>query len=300
MIDYDRLLIFYNIPHKLDVEGWINIFCPYHDNGKRGFKGGINLTGNYYYCWSCGGEHNLNEVLEKVLNVSFYKLQNILEEYETVINIKFKKKKASGKNITLPIEELNSIGKDYLIKRKFDPDFIYDKYKVTGCLISGTWSYRLIIPIYLNGKLISFQGRSIFSKNKCDKLEILRYKNYSIEQSIVDPKTILYNIDNCKKDYILIVEGVPDVWRIGDNCAATLGTSVSESEGQIPFILSRNFKRVFILFDPEKEAQKRAKKLGKKLSITGIDTIIVNTELNRDPGAMTEREVKELKGELGI
>jgi hypothetical protein len=44
----------------------------------------------------------------------------------------------------------------------------------------------------------------------------------------------------------------------------------------------------------------RAKKLGKKLNITGIETIIVNSELDHDPGDMSDSEVKYLKGELGI
>jgi DNA primase len=156
----------------------------------------------------------------------------------------------------------------------------------------------LIIPIYYQNKLVSFQGRSLLNKKRCKKLGVLRYKTLNKEKSIIDPKHILYGLNYCKKDYIVITEGAPDVWRWGDNCAATLGTSVTDEQKNI--ILK--YDRIIIIFDPEKEAQERALKLGNELNT--IDSKkrieIINTEAMYDLGDSSEKEINNLKKKVGI
>ena len=299
MTDILQLLKDFNVSYKIEVDGWVNVNCPFHDNGIRGYKGGFNLVGNYYNCWNCGGK-SLANVFSKLVSLEYYETIKLLEKYsnDTSTIIRNKKKIKHSEKVILPITELNEYGKKYLLKRNFDPDYILERYKVTGTCLTGEWSGRLIIPIYYKSQLVSFQGRSILSKNKCKELDILRYKTLSKEQSVIDPKTILYGIDDCKNDYLLLVEGPIDRWRIGNDCCSTLGTSVTPEQKKL---ISNRFKKVFIIFDPEEEAQQRARKLGIELAtINNISVNIVNTELETDPGAMTENQVRSLRRRLHI
>lgn len=299
-VDFIRLLHDYNIALKTDVTGWVNIECPIcHHSGTRGYKGGFNLASGYYNCWACGS-HSIYKVLKELLSVEYYQVEGILEKYAGNSSVlkKLNKKKASAQKIVLPCDELNERGRKYLLKRNFDPDYLFEKYKVVGIPFTGRYAGRLILPLFYNNRLVSFQARSILSKKKCDELDILRYESLRIEDSVINPKHILYNLDNCRNDFAVVTEGFFDAIRFGDDCCATLGTSTSPEQR---VLLAKRFVKLFIIFDPEKEAQERAKKLAKQMAALGVsDVQLIDTELKHDLGAASEKEIKVLKRSLGI
>jgi len=299
MIDFIRLLKDHNIDYKQEVDGWTNFSCPFHSNGQRGYKMGFNHAGNYLYCWTCGS-HQLEKVFSELLQVSFYEAKKMLQEYETdaVIRSKLNKKVSKGKNIELPGVPIENKDRffNYLFNRNFDPFYLCNNYKIRSGGIIGDYSFRIIIPIYYKNVLVSFQARSIYSKEKCKELDILRYKNYPVELSKVNIKHILYNLDNCIEDWIVVVEGVFDCWRLGPkNISATMGTSMSPE--QINLIATR-YKKVIFLFDNEKQAQDRARKYGEQLSALGVEVEIFNPEFEHDPGDYTKEEEKIVRREL--
>jgi DNA primase len=152
------------------------------------------------------------------------------------------------------------------------------------------------VPIYYSNRLVSYQARSIYSKEKCKELDILRYKNYPIELGLINIKHILYNLDNCLEDWIVVVEGVFDCWRLGPkNVAATMGTSASQEQINL---LAKRYKKVIFLFDNEKQAQDRAKKYGGQLSALGVEVEIFNPEFEHDPGDYTLEEESAVRREL--
>lgn len=294
MYDFISILDQNSIQYKLEVPGWINIECPIcRHSGKRGFKGGLNVAGGYFHCWNCGG-HKLEEVFAELLGVTIFEANKILHQYSDGMDIAFKlqKKKAVAKTISLPGGPLLLMHKKYLIKRRFDPDFLVNKYKIQGEGITGEWKFRIIIPIIYEGKIVAFQGRDI------TEIAPLRYKTLDVEKCIVDPKTILYNLDNCKTKTLCIVEGAFDVWRLGDGFACTLGTSMEIK--QINVIERKGFEKVYFIFDPEKSAQERAIKQAKLLASHGIKVEVIDMEWEHDPGDLTEMEVKILRKELGL
>jgi DNA primase len=177
-----------------------------------------------------------------------------------------------------------------LIQRGLDPDEIIDTYRVKAGGIIGEWKYRLMIPVFQKGVLTTYQGRDI--TNTSD----LRYKTLSIEKSVENPKHCLYNMDNATDDVVVVCEGVVDVWKIGSGAVATLGTSTTEEQVR----KLAQYKKVFILFDPEDTAQRRAKKLGEKISALGSQVEVIHTGLGHDPGDMTGAEVMELRHALSI
>jgi len=295
-IDFIRLLKDFKIDFDSNAE-WVNINCPFckNDSGKHG---GINLAGEYFNCFKCG-QHNIKKTLQLALGIPYFQLDTILESYLSAFGTtrkKATKKTANASMISLPIDELNSMASKYLLKRNFDPEYLNKKYGVVGINIAGPWAYRIIIPIYFNNRLVSFQGRSIFSKRKCKELKILRYKTLSVPESIIDPKDILYNLDNCRKDSVIVTEGAPDVWNLGDDTVATLGTGMTDAQLNL---LREKFKTVTFLFDPDPEAQKRAIEQATRLAMVGIKNVfVIDTQLKHDPGDMTEKEKKQLKAEL--
>ncbi len=234
-----------------------------------------------------------------LLGIRYDQVSDLLSQYSdgtTPIN-KSLKKTGKAKSVALPMNELNERGRKYLLKRKFDPEYIHEKYGVSGTMLTGFWAYRIFIPIHFNKQLISFQARSTLSKEKCKELKIQRYLNLPVEESVVNPKTVLYNIDNCKKDWCALVEGPTDVWRFGNDCCATLGTSTSIEQH---ILLAERFKTVYIIFDNEKEAQERATKLGYALLMENIHVEIINHQLNHDMGDMAEKEIRQFKKELDL
>ena len=279
----------YALKGKNIGKGWIGLQCPYHiDND---YHLGFNVDGAYFYCWKCGG-HKLISVLKELTRCTTHEAYLLEERYGIRNSILHTMNRTSQRpaSIVMPGEPLTKPYRKYLHKRNFDPDEIEAKYRVQAGGIAGEWKYRLMIPVYHSGTLITYQGRDITGNSE------LRYKTLSIDKSLDDPKKYLYNIDNAKGREVIVCEGVTDVWRIGDGSVATLGTSTTEEQVR----KLRRFDKVYILFDPEESAQKRAKKLGERIAAMGSEVEIIDTGLGHDPGDMTEAEVAVLRKELGI
>ena len=200
------------------------------------------------------------------------------------------KKTPQAKEIKLPGGPLEKVHRKYLEKRGFDPDIIAEDYRVLGTSLVGEWKYRIIIPIYFRGKLVSFQGRDITDKQR------LRYKSLEIEKSVIHYKHTLYNIDNCIGDTVVVFEGPTDVWRWGVGGVATFSTAVTEQQ---IWLLSR-YRRVFFMFDTGEESQGLALKAARKLACMGVVVEVLDLEMERDPGELTESEVHELRKDLRV
>ena len=270
--------------------GWLGLNCPFHHD--TAFHMGFNASGSYFYCWKCGG-HSVQNVIKEFLKCSSYEAQSIEDEYGTrgTLLDTINRKTPQATSLVLPGEPLTGIYRKYLRKRGLDPDEIVEKYGVQAGGIIGDWKFRLMIPVYQNNVLVTYQGRDITGNSD------LRYKTLSVEQSVINPKHCLYNLDKVpSREKIGVCEGVVDVWKLGDGFVATLGTSTTEEQVRKLSI----YKNVYIVFDPEVEAQKRAKKLGERIAVMGVNVELVDTGLDHDPGDMTPKEVENFRGELGF
>lgn len=278
----------HDVPYRLTGAnvgaGWVGINCPFC--GDSNFHGGIR--GNAYTCWKCG-THSIFALIKEITGES---PSGIYEKYDDTdaFTEKIQRRQASASSIILPGDRENPVARKYLTKRKFDPDYLEMKYKLTYTGMLGDFKYRIIIPIFKNKELVSFQGRDYTGKQE------IRYKTLPIEKSVINAKHVLYNEDFVRPDIIGVCEGPFDAMRLGDGFVATLGTKVSEEQVRL---LSK-YKKVYIVFDPEKEAQERAKNLADRVAVLGAKVYIVDTELDHDPGDMTENEVKDLRSFMGV
>lgn len=274
------------------TEGFIQTRCVFCDDSSDHL--GWHVSGEFVNCWKCGG-HSIEWALQKLLNMSRGQVDALVKQYEgrgstAVRNRLNKRKELQVTEIKLPGSILEKQHKRYLEKRGFDSQYIMEKYQLLGTGIGGEWKYRIIIPIYFRGKLMSFQGRDITDRQR------LRYKSLDIEKSVMHYKHTLYGIDYCEGNTVVVMEGPFDVWRWGDGAVATYGTTITEWQVRL---LSR-YRKVFFLFDAEEEAQRLALKAAGKLACMGVGVEVVDLEGECDPAELNESEVRGLKKELGV
>lgn len=300
-MNFEKLFKDYNVPYSLKINrGWVNCNCPFCDTKKTSFNLGFNPAGNYYHCWKSQHSYSLQEVLSILLSVPINEVDNILKDYAGVGEVLPEKKKSKIKYLELPTNTFTKAERKYLKARGFSPKYLNEKYKIVGGGISGDWKFRIIIPVYVNGKLMSWTGRSILSKEKLKQLEIPRYKNLAIEKSVKNIKELFFNLDNCKGKEVVLTEGPFDVLRFDGNAICSMGTELTE--GQVS-LLAEKFEKVFILFDNEPEAQEKARKFGMQLSSIGMEVEIVEAYEDfgkNDMGECSPEEIKQIKKFINI
>ena len=299
-MNFVKLFNDYNVEYDTRVnKGWTNVTCPFCND--KTFNGGFNNAGDYYHCWKCGG-HNFKQALARTVNIPFNEVDTLIEQYagrNSVLNA-LNKKQAKATKLKLPTDTFTPAERKYLKERNFSPKLLHEKYKIVGGGITGSWKYRIIIPLVLNGKIVSWTARTILSKQQQQKLKIPRYKNLSIEQSVIGPKSVLYNLDHCEDKIAVLTEGAFDVIRMGDGFFCSFGTELTQS--QISMIKQR-FEKVFIMFDNEEEAQAKARKFGLQIASIGVEVELVDCygDFNRnDAGELNEKEVQIIRHELGL
>ena len=268
--------------------GWVGVRCPFcYDHSNHG---GFNLSGGYFNCWRCGG-HSVVDYVKAVLHLHYDDAQTIVDEYSTrttLLHHLNEKKIARAAKVDLPGEPLGKFHRKYLQVRGFDPDFIESKYLVKGTGPVGKWKLRIMIPLIFHGNTVSYTGRDITGGKQ------LRYKTLGVENSVVNPKYILYGFDDCKEDSIVVVEGPFDVWRMGDGYCSGLGTTLTDQQLR----LLSSFKTVAFLFDAEPEAQCKAVDYATRLSSLGSRAFVIDIEDTKDPADLSERRAARLKQQI--
>jgi len=132
----------------------------------------------------------------------------------------------------LPIINLDAShhAAQYLRQRNFDPQYLFDNFRVLFCLddpnpmVAG----RIIIPFYMNGELVGWQARY------CQEAPLTP----NVPKYYTCPGTqrnqTLYNYDIAKQyPFGVLVEGPTDAWRVGPMCVASMGSAVSRTQIQL-------------------------------------------------------------------
>ena len=283
----------YQIPYVTErgnlSKGWMAATdCPWCGSYEK-YHLGVPPDGSYTYCWACG-YHSLRATIYAL--TPHTDIDAVLEEFgDSFMFVSRLKKTAHAEALSLDFPECNKAAIRYLTERGFDPSIIIPKYNLRFGGIFGDWAFRIITPIYQDGRLVSWQGRHIKNDG------VGKYKFLSIEKSVVDPKDCLWNIDNCKKPYILTTEGTYDGMKLGDDTCAVMGITTTEAQAR----RLAGYKKVFLVYDPEEEAQKRARDFAAKISsMSSTEVEVIDTEEDYDLGATSFEEIAEIRRELGV
>ena len=273
--------------------GWVNVPCPFCV-GSPGFHLGFYIPKSYWNCYRCGW-HNQTEVVKDLLNVSWEEAKRVAVQYGgRPVSAKEAPLKDTPSKIVFPrgTDVLGSRHRRYLFERGFDPDILAEEWGILGTGPSGPYKFRIIVPIHLNNKVVSYQGRDITDASP------FKYKACPMEQEVVSHRNVLYGIDNVRSHTVLVTEGVTDVWRLGPGAVATFGVEWSIAQAS----RLKDFPRVCILYDAERQAQKRAEALGGVIAGFGSDVLILQTPFDKpDPGSLTDVEAREfMRAHVGI
>lgn len=293
--------------HKHARPGWVQVHCPFC-KGSQDYHLGISLFGEYGSCWRCRGK-SITAIVSALLGCPWGTAKDIVQQYSGRIGRQNHflnprhGRAADRKEAKVPegVSAMERRHKLYLESRGFDAGRLAETYGLLGTgpfgrvtLSDGKLSWykhRIIIPIYLNEKMISYQGRDITGR-----VGELKYKACPQELEMMDHKDSLYAIDLTKNRKCVVVEGAADVWRLGPGAVGTFGTAFKTSQARM---LASNFDTIFVMYDMEPQAQKNALNLCNMLASVG--KAVENLGLPEgDPGEMCQDDADSLMRDLGL
>lgn len=276
------------------TSGWVGTDCPFCDGGN--YRLGFHLKSGAVSCWSCG-KHSHTAMIKALLNCSVSKAIEIKKEYET--NIRPCNEEESE---TLPTplvtvcslptgsSRLSQRAKEYLRGRNFDPEHLESVWNLKSTDAFGDYKFRIIAPIFVDEVMVSYQGRDFTGKSD------MKYKACKAENEVMAHQTVVYGLDLTKGDTCIVVEGIADAWRLGSGAICCFG--IDFTMAQVNVIADR-FKKAFILFDAEEQAQKQANDMAVLLNARGVEVYILELD-ESDPGEMLQEDADELMIELGF
>ena len=296
--------------------GWVQVCCPYCD-GSKDYHLGFHLAKEFYNCYRCGS-HRLDITVAALIGQSVYAAKDIIKQYRTGLHIReeivnqqklphsthvvlpglpldptaTKKQSTTGQISTIdPKITQHSQAVNYLIKRGFSGENLANLIKTynlhyTG--IFGEYNFRIIVPIYFDGNLVSYQGRDYTDQSK------LRYKACPKAEEVIDHKKCLYAMDLATTNTVVIVEGVVDQWKLGPGAVATFGQTFTMV--QVKLLINRWSRRI-VLYD---KGAVKAKELANILSGFSGKTELVCLNNLKDPGELTIEKGKEIMKKLEV
>jgi DNA primase len=224
-------------------DGWIGVSsCPVCRDER--YHLGVNKETANFHCWVCGAHGGIRRLIHLIDEVPYDKTETILQEYSISstdsFSISFSKKKPQRKEVPVvtEVELPTHILPVYDAFHRYPYVFTYlqgrgftlkdietwDAYFCYG----GMYSQRLIFPLYMDGKLMTFTGRAVVPAS-------LRYKSLSKELSILPIKNCLFNYDRIE-DYtsVCLCEGIFDALKVqkltGDLGIAICGKVMSGAQ----------------------------------------------------------------------
>lgn len=269
--------------------GWTGLNCPFCNDPSN--HGGISPDRTAYNCFRCGKSTVAKYIKEK-LECSWNQAittANKLADYgeggaergSLGTSPPFDSRRA-----VFPVnstKDFPALHHKYLTGRGFVPDYLVKKYKLRAVHTIGRYRFRIIVPYFLNGIMVTYVARDISGKAES------KYITCPERESIITFQQTFYNIDRAKKRSV-IVEGVFDVWRIGDGCIGSSNATLTDR--QIDQLIDVGVEEVLLVFDTD--ALEQANRYARQLF--GIVKHVEIADLEGgDPAEADPRTIGEIK-----
>lgn len=279
--------------------GWVNTNCPFCFDPSAHL--GINLTSKMFSCWICRESGSILKFVQRAAGLNKKDSIHLIKKFLTGKVVEYEYKSSSNKqtDVELPSHILKSplpIHSRYLEERRFKPKQLeaffgisytgqISKYKSSERVVD--FKYRIIIPIFINGKLVNFTARDVTGEAE------EKYKNCPTDDTLITTKDSIYGYDNIIDGTAVIVEGPTDVWRLGPGAIGLFG--IKYTKHQLNLLYQKNLKKAVVFFDNEPTAQKIADKLAKEIGsfIPDVSVLVPDDDIT-DPGEMTKKQVRKL------
>jgi hypothetical protein len=253
---------------------------------------GYNLEGGYFSCWKCGKKSLWDVVgrLLKTTDINTIKREiaqfQIQGRHEAPVVVERKKDITPPPGTGVMVKQ----HRWYLLTRLFSPKQLERDWGLLGTQhLSGPWNWRVIIPVMnKDRRIVAYQGRSIVTDAEP------KYRFTPDEDWLENPKGVLYG-EHLADDAVIVVEGCTGAWRLGPGAVATMG--INWHAEQVEKL--RHYKRRFVLFDPEPQAQRRATGLANALSVFPGETEVLSG-FNKQPGEFNSTTVDMIRKSIGL
>lgn len=246
--------------------------CPFCSNTK--FKFYVNLKKGLYYCHRCGVGGRI-KTFQSPLDKFKERVSNFLRPGIKVV-IKKDPEIMLPKEIIYPIYPKHGMPYRYLERRQITREEQV-RYRIGYCS-SGNFEDRIILPVYDNGVLVYFMGRSFTDREP-------RYMN-----SPTSKEHVIFKSFEGKVGHAVVVEGVFSALRVAKvfPAIALLGKIMSPGQRER---IKECTDSITIMLDPD--AQRNAVDLAWDMSYH-IKTWISLLEGERDPGEMSTEEINTI------
>ncbi len=187
-------------------------------------------------------------------------------------------------------------------ERSFDLDELALRWGISFCDTAepkyALVTSRIFVPIFHDGDMVGWQGR--WPGDDWRSCGAQKYYNLPGFKK----RLVLYNFDearNAKRRYVVVCEGVTDVWAVGDGGVALLGKTISQAQRDLLAGFTKRGGLVVLMLDPDardgaddKESRKFAAQVD--LLRTACGGLMVDAPLpdGRDPGAFARRDLRAI------
>ncbi len=267
--------------------------CIWCGEGDQAHHLSISLRGFGYKCWKQPLQHKGRgnaKLVQALLGCSWAEAFNITGEgsrgpslAEGAFLTRAKALLGSGKKSATDNRELEyppefrplvpeGSGRyfvEYMTSRGYSEDDLYRlqrPYKLQ-CCISGFFKYRVVFPIYMKKRLVTWTGRSVRKETE------VRYQTlsanpdvaerYGLPQAVMSIEQTLWNYDKLLGggEELYICEGPFDALRLdsvgrnfGIRATCVFKKQISEYQGSLLDNVCPRFRRAYLLFDTAEHA----------------------------------------------
>ena len=297
---YDNLDVPNWIEGKNVTKNWVNIQCPFCTDSSN--HCGVNPNTLLFHCWVCGKVGHFTDLLMELTGLPFGACKNIISDstvtfkapvFEMIVNLLEPKviitESVTNVNTKLPrafelvtYDTNFSLLDSYLERRNVSIDTIV-KHRCGICK-AGEYMNRLVIPIYYQGKLVSYQAADMSGFAQ------LRYRSAPLSMGRIND--YLYNYDRIKVGgRMIVVEGILDAWRTGDEAVAAFTSNLTEDQKKL--IKEKGLSELYFCFDCELTAYYKAKKEAKEFEAYVPTVEVVKLPFGKDPDELGCEKIYE-------
>ncbi len=292
---FEELGIAFSAGGKHGSAGWLQLQCPYC--GDHSDHLGFNLAKEFFNCWKCGW-HPLVATVADLAGIAKREAVEAIDRNRTGRPLTAQEKPQGPRpaEVAFPMDTgpLGAPHIHYLKGRGFSAKKIrelVETYGVVGTGPGGDMRLRIIAPVTYHGRTVSWQSRDITDTDK------RKYIACDPEKEVRPHKHCLFGADLVPGRTVVVNEGWFDAVRLGPGAVATFGASFSWQ--QVRELVDRFDKR-YIMYDPDNEGQKAAKKLTATLSSFPGETFLVEMEKGMDPGKLPQETADRFMESLGF
>lgn len=280
----------------------LSINCPScqergEDSPDRKKKLWINTDKGTFYCYRCQWSGSFIRLIQKLTNASFRDTIRILrgDSLDPLdhLNLKLLVESHEPDNMESELPEIElpygyepiEGPHEYLEKRGIP--WKYAAQHEWGVSVAGYTKDRIIVPIFMDGKVVFWQARATWESEEDDFKKVLNPKG-------VSARSVLYNYDIAKNyETVILVEGFMDAAKTGPDAMATNGKNLHPQ--QVEWLIKAGVRSVVLMWDSDAWSDGRGKKpcsiqrATELLRTFGLSVKCAKLPVNRDPGSFAYR-----------